>query len=277
MLEIVTDSSALYTPEEARQAHIHMVPLQIMADRSSYRDNDTISPQEMVRLCRSGARVSTSQPSMGEKMELYNQLLEDPETRILDLTMTDTLSGTHYTAQAARLACSDPDRVTIFNTRTLAGPHRTMVETALALKDQSIEEIISVLESMTDVSTVTVTQMEFLERGGRLPKGAGSLGDLFRLMPTVRKNNETGQLEVMTISRTWRKVFEKIAAVIKKAGLAGSFTLWILDADNPDASEKAMNYFKTAFPEARLRTAPLSPLFMVHGGPGCLAIQAIGN
>lgn len=277
MIEIITDSSSLYTPDEAADAGIHLVPLQIMADGKSYRDNETISPKEMAALCRSGARVSTSQPSIGEKLELYDKLLKDPQTQILDLTMIHTLSGTHQTAQAARQACTDPDRVTIYNTRTLAGPHRTLVETAIALKEKgcTLEEIIQALDAHKELDTVTVTNMKFVEQGGRLPKGAGSAGDFFRIMPTVKKNDETGKLEIMTISRTWPKVFQKIATQIEKAGLAPDFTLWILDADNLEAAAKAKSYFQNIFPQAVIRTQELSPLFMVHGGPDCLALQAI--
>ena len=67
MIHIVSDSSTLYSPAQAAAAGFHCVPLSVCVNDETYRDYDEITPRAMADACRKGAKVSSSQPAVGEK------------------------------------------------------------------------------------------------------------------------------------------------------------------------------------------------------------------
>ena len=67
---------------------------------------------------------------------------------ILNISMADGLSGTYQTACSAREMVDNKERITVFNSKTLCGPHRYMTEMAQKMKEEgkSIKEIINFME-----------------------------------------------------------------------------------------------------------------------------------
>ena len=54
----------------------------------------------------------------------------------MNICVADGLSGTYHGALSARDMVENRDRITVFNSRTLCGPHRYMVEKAQKMKEE---------------------------------------------------------------------------------------------------------------------------------------------
>lgn len=279
MIQIVTDSSALYAPEQARQAGFHVVPLQVLVDGQVYDDYETISPKQMSDALRQGKKASTSQPSIGRKLDLYDKLLENEEDRILDITLCDGLSGTYQSALMARESCMDPSRVHVFDSKTLCGPHKKMVEQAVMMRDAgaSLESILHMLASMqqTELSSVTVPDISFVLQGGRLPKAAVKLSSMLKVMGVVKKSEGENKLSLLSAVRTFGKAWDSLLKFYQKKGLDSSWAMQIAHADNEKQALKAKAFFEQALPGIQIEVQELCPLFIVHGGPGCIALSAV--
>ena len=74
MLSIITDTSSLYTPEQAKELGFHVVPLHVLYNGISKRDLVEIDGNGLLEEIKNGAVPSSSQPSIGEKIDLYEQL-----------------------------------------------------------------------------------------------------------------------------------------------------------------------------------------------------------
>lgn len=279
MLQIVTDSASLLTKESGQDLGVHVIPLQIMADGKTYKDNEEISLEKMTALCKSGVKVSSSQPALADKIDLYNTLLEDPQAQILDITMADGLSGTYQSAVMAKNQSDDPERILVFNSKCLGGPLQALVKKAAALRDQdkTAQEIVESLEqdAKTDISTVSVEDFHFLERSGRVSKGLAITGGLLKLIPTVIKTEDGTTLTNLGISRSFSKAADQVIHAFQKRGADESYSFFVLDGGNENAAKKAARQIQTAWPQASVEIIPLCPMFLVHGGPGCIAMQAI--
>ena len=70
--------------------------LSVIIDGKSYRELEEISGKEFIQLIDKGLIPSTSQPSIGEKMHLYETLAKEDE--IIDITIADGLSGTYHSS-----------------------------------------------------------------------------------------------------------------------------------------------------------------------------------
>lgn len=278
MLQIVTDSSSLYSPKEAAAKGFSCLPLHIIADQKSYRDYEEIDAASFREKTAAARKLSTSQPSIGEKMSLYNSLLQDPDAEILDLSMADGLSGTYQSALMARDSCDDPDRVTVFNTRTLCAPHRVLVDRALDCRDRglNLEETLKELSClMQSASCVAAEDFEALAKGGRLPQIAGRLGSLVRLKVLAGQSEDGSSLKLAGTGRTWKKMFELADGFLRSMGMDETWTLFLVHGNNLSAANHAREYFQDRYPDMKIETSILNALFMVHGGNGCLAMQAV--
>ena len=128
MVYIVSDTSTLYSTAQAKAAGFSVAPLSVTIAGKSYREFDEISSEEFVEIIRQGHMPTSSQPAIGEVVEMYNQF---PDGEIINVSMALGLSGTYTSAVAAAQMCDHADKISVINTRTLCGPHRYLVEQAI--------------------------------------------------------------------------------------------------------------------------------------------------
>ena len=144
MVRIITDSSSLYTVEEGRDTGIDSVPLSVSIGDCHGRDLQMDMPQFYKRIDE-GQIPTSSQPPIGEVLDNYEKYRGEP---IINISMADGLSGTYESACSARAMAKNKEDITVFNSRTLCGPHRYMVDQAHRMAGEGREkhEILKWLE-----------------------------------------------------------------------------------------------------------------------------------
>lgn len=277
MISIVSDSSTLYSVEEGKKIGLSIVPLNITVNDKSYRDFEDITDRELLQMIQENKIPRTSQPSLGEKVDIYNTLSQKGE--VIDITMASGLSGTYQTALLAKNACDDPDKIHVIDSLTLCGPHRYLVNLALemAAGNHTVSEIIDCIEEKKkhEISFLIPIDFEFLVRGGRLNGMAGVLGGLLKLMAVMKKGENGKGLDKFSVCRTSLKVAHDIIEEMKREGVDSTYEFFITHADNLKLAKKLKEKLLDTFPEAIIHVYPLSPSFITQGGPGCVAVQAI--
>ncbi len=185
MVQIITDSSSLFTREEGKELGILSIPLCVNIGERDFRDLE-IPVEEFIEEIRKGQIPSSSQPPIGDVLEAYESCRGK---EMINLSMADGLSGTYQTACGAREMAKNREDITVINTRTLCGPHRYLVECALAMakEGRSREEIASMVEEkMAHTKSYLIPQdFEYLKRGGRLSPTVAFVGSLLNLKPVV--------------------------------------------------------------------------------------------
>ena len=186
MVRIVSDTSTLYSTAKAEEAGFAVSPLSVTINGRSYREFDEISSEEFVDIIRQGHMPTSSQPAIGEVEALYNRYADD---EIINVTMASGLSGTYTSAVAAAQLCDHADRISVINTRTLCGPHRYMVEQAVAWarEGDSRETILEKLNGLMDSakSYLVPADFDYLRRGGRLSPLVSHVGKAANLTPIM--------------------------------------------------------------------------------------------
>ena len=74
MIHIISDSSTLYSIESAKKKGLSIVPLNISVDSQTYRDFEDITSTQLLTMIEEHKVPKTSQPSLGEKIDLYNNI-----------------------------------------------------------------------------------------------------------------------------------------------------------------------------------------------------------
>lgn len=277
MLQIVTDSSTLYSIREGEEKRITVCPLHVNIDGKSYRDFEDLTSTKLLKFIQEKKVPSTSQPSIGEKIDTYNRLSEEGE--VLDITMAQGLSGTYDNALLAKSQCDHPEKIHILNSKTLCGPHRSLVDRAIKMKEAgaSLEEIKTELENAreTDMSFLIPFDFQFLLRGGRVRQIEAGLGGLLKLIPVMKRQEDGTVLVKFTVTRTFKKALRSILEEFDKRNVTDAYTFYITHAFNDELAFAAQKMLREKYPEAKIVIYPLSPTFITQGGPGCIAIQTI--
>ena len=275
MVKIITDSSTLYTPEEGKKLGFDVMPLCVniadLEDRDLLVDMDVFYGK-----IAEGNHPRSSQPPVGEVMEAYEAY---PEDEIINIAMADGLSGTYQSACGARESVDNKENIIVFNSKTLCGPHRYMVEKAQKMVEEgkSAKEILAWLEYASEhhESFLIPQDFDFLRRGGRLTPMAAAFGSVLKLKPIMKQTDDGKKLDKFGVKRTMKAVVAAIIEHLKKSDLDGRHVLYVSHARVPEDAKKVVEQLQEAFPEVEYHILDLGAAFVTQGGPGCIAIQYI--
>ena len=213
---------------------------------------------------------------MGNMMAVVNGFAGE---EIINVTMASGLSGTYTSAVAAAQLSGNADKISVINTRTLCGPHRYLVEQAVAWAKEGLsrQEILDKLNALMDTakSYLVPADFDYLRRGGRLSPLVSHVGKAANLTPIMTQTDTGERLTVASIRRGYGHAVKYIAGQLQKAGIGKGWQVQISHAGAPGKAEKTLEALKEAMPEAEYRIYPLSPAFITQGGPGCVAVQYI--
>lgn len=275
MVQIVTDSSVLYTEEEAKAAGFDVVPLCVSVGDMDGRDLQ-INMEEFYGRIGKGEIPRSSQPPIGDVVEVYEKY---QDADVLNICVADGLSGTYHGALSARDMVESRDRITVFNSRTLCGPHRYMVEKAQKMKEEGkgIPEILEWLKSAAEKTESFLIPQDFgfLKRGGRLTPVAAALGSVLKLKPVMRLTEDGTRLDKFFVKRTMSAAVSGIMDHMKKKEIDGRYLLYIVHAAAPKEAGAIREMIEAEFKGIQIQMMDLSPVFVAQGGPGCVAIQYI--
>ncbi|MBR5598089.1 MAG: DegV family protein [Lachnospiraceae bacterium] len=275
MVQIITDSSTLYKPEEARALGFEAVPLCVNIGDFEGRDL-LINMDDYYDRIKKGGIPKSSQPPIGDVVDIYEKYEGD---EIINISMADGLSGTYQSACSAKEMLDDGSKVTVINSKTLCGPHRYMVEKAQQMKEAgcTAKEIITWLETIKEKSEsfLIPQDFDFLRRGGRLTPVAAALGSVLKLKPIMTLTEDCMRLDKFAVKRTMKSAVDAIIAHLKTKNLDSRHILYISHADALEDAKKIYKQLKETFVDLEVKIMDLSPVFVAQGGPQCVAIQYI--
>ncbi len=276
MVKIFTDSGCMMNMEEGLSKNIHVIPLRVTLQGKDYQDMEELSSKTILEQIHNKVIPTSSQPPIGEVVEQFEHAGDHD---ILQITIADGLSGTFQTAVSAKNMCHNKERITIFNSRTLCGPQKYLVELAAKLAEEklSVKEIVTQLEEKLSEcqSYLMPSDFGFLKRGGRMTTLAATMGGLLKINPVVMQTRDGTRLDKFHVARTFGMAVDQIVKEFRKANLDICHRIYVSHADAIEKCEQAIQKLKAAFPHVEIETISLSPAMITQGGPGCVAIQFI--
>ena len=276
MIRLISDSSTLYSIEEGKALPCDITPLCVTINGKTYREFEEIDAETFLGLIKAGYIPSSSQPSMGELVELFEKF---PDDEILVISMADGLSGTYQTAEAARQHTEHPERIHVVNSQTLCGPHRYLVDLAARLirDGRQIEEILETLQNKiaTSLSFLLPQDFSYLKRGGRCTPVAAAMGGLLKLQPIMIQAEEGRRLEKFGVGRSFDAAIKSVLGKLEEHVQNARVQISVSHAFSKDQADKILAKVKDRFPNAECVMYDLSCAFITQGGPRCIAIQSI--
>lgn len=276
-IAILVDSTSGITKKQADcYSDIYMIPLYTIFGEESYLDGIDLTDKEFFQksdelYAKDGSLPTTSQPSIGECIEMYEKLLKDYD-HIIYITISEKMSGTY---QSGILGSQDFEgKVTVVNSQTTAFGIQipALMADKMAKAGSSIEEIVSMIHKVIADSQMyfVVGDLKHLQRTGRIGAAAATIGNALQLKPVLTiENGEVTQFEKV---RNIKKAHKKVIANFEEMNVTDNDVLCIGTADADDYSEYIVSELRAIYPNLRIVTNGLSPVISNNTGPGTVGL-----
>ena len=273
-IALITDSACDLDLNSLKENNINLLPLRIIYSNGDYRDKIDISPQEVYdNLEREVPK--TSLPSAQETEEILNKLEEEGYTHVICISISSGLSGSF---NALRLALEDHPKLTsfVYDSKILAYPQGEIVlEVAKLIREgKSYEEIVKEIPEIRKrvIGYFTINTLEYLKKGGRIGRLAGTVGELLNLKPIIT-TDENGIYYTVAKVRGRKQSLSKMTELLKEYLAKGKCEVAVLHAGCEDEAIKYMNSLKNLTNVVSIKIAEISPALGIHGGPGLIGFS----
>ena len=186
-IAIATDTNSGITASEGEKLGVFVLAMPVNLEETIHYEGIDITSEQLYDAMRQHRDVSTSQPSPGQLMELWDGILAKGYDGIVYIPMSSGLSGS---CQSAALFAQDYDgRVQVVDNHRISVTQKESVISALRLVEQGYDagQIREFLEKHAyDASIyITVDSMEYLKKGGRVTPAAATLATVLNLKPVL--------------------------------------------------------------------------------------------
>lgn len=279
-IAVVTDSTAYLTPEEAAANHIHVVPIPFVVDGKSYREGVDITTEEFYHLLKTSSTFpSTSQPSIGEMMELYQKLADEGYDAVISIHLTKSISGFLNNVTQIAEEMKDTIKIVPFDchiTVRLMGYLALEAAHLIEQGDDDLDDIIAKLTELRDTinEVFVVDDLQNLVRGGRLSNASAFVGSILKIKPLLTFHNEHHAIEAFEKVRSMKKAKLRCEEIFKKDLAKVDYPVRgiVFHANAPEAGQKWLEKLQGDFPEINFELSYFGPVIGTHLGQGALAL-----
>ena len=279
---IVTDSNSGISQAEAKELGIYVIPMPFLVDGKLYFEEVDMNKEQFYHFLENDADLSTSQPSPGDVMDLWDKLLKEYD-EIVHIPMSSGLSASCSTAMG--LARDYDGKVQVVDNQRISVTMQQSVMDAkhLVAAGKSAAQIKEILEKEALESSIylMVDTLKYLKKGGRITPSAALLGSALNLKPILQIQGD--KLDAYKKVRGVKAAKKNMLEAMKK-DVEGRFSdyvtkgqlkLHVAYTTDEETARQWKEEVQSVFPDIAIsRMDPLSFSVTCHTGPGVLAIAA---
>lgn len=279
-IAIVTDSNSGITQEMGKTMGIHVIPMPFFIDGELFLEDITLTQEEFYKRLGEDSDISTSQPSPGEVMECWDELLKEYD-EIVHIPMSSGLSSTCHAAQS--LSQEYEGKVCVVDNQRISVTQKQSVEDAIVLRDagKSAAEIKEILEAEKLQASIyiTVDTLKYLKKGGRITPAAATLGTVLNLKPVLQIQGD--KLDAFSKVRGWKAAKRTMLKAIEKdleerfSEVREDMVLGMAYTCSKEEAQEWKQEISEKFPGYEIVEGPLSLSVACHIGPGAMAVTCM--
>ena len=277
---IVTDSNSGITQAKGKELGVYVQPMPFFIDGQLFLEDITLTQEQFYERLGSDSDISTSQPSPGDVMELWEKILRDYD-EIVHIPMSSGLSSSCATAMS--IADEYDGRVQVVNNQRISVTQEQSVYDAMKLRDEgkSAKEIRDILEKEKFLSSIyiTVDTLKYLKKGGRITPAAAAIGTVLNLKPVLQIQGE--KLDAFAKVRGWKAAKKSMLNAVEKdlnerfADIKDQMVLGMAYTCSKEEAQEWKGEIQERFPGYELLEGPLSLSVACHIGPGAMAVTCM--
>ncbi|MGB4589962.1 MAG: DegV family protein [Clostridiaceae bacterium] len=279
-IALVTDSIADLPKEIIDKYQIHMFPLNLVFDGTTYLDKVTITPEIFYPLLDESTEYPKSAQPNQKTLELYLEALTAHYDKVIVITVASQQSGTNSVfKKASEKFIQNGKMIKVIDSKQNSGAEGLLVMKAAELIHEGLgfEDVIERIEKLRDRAKilVSVNTLKYMVRSGRLGKFGGIAGRMLNLKPVISIDEKgKGKIEGKAFSeKTNTRI---IMEIVRKTHAEKGITRYAIVHAND--LNKALDYKKKCMeilgkePEYIMN---ISPIMGMSAGIGCVAVSYI--
>jgi DegV family protein with EDD domain len=278
---VVTDTTG-YLPVEVVEANaIELVSLYVnFGGERTEREADLRDYDVFYDELRSAEKLpTTSQPSIGDFIEVYEPLLAEGR-EVVSIHISAGISGTSGAAQQAKEALERDgrggERVHVLDSATAAGG-LGLVALAAARRAASGADAETVLAHARETREelkmwFAIDTLEFLKRSGRIGAASAWIGSTLKIKPILTLEAEITPVERV---RTSSRMFERMVDYARQREGSGANGWVVQHIQALEQANELAERCHEIFGRGPVFFSEVGPVLGAHTGPGLLGVGSI--
>lgn len=260
------------------------IPLSVILDEVSYTDQVDITLSEVHEYMNNGQIPKTSQISPKAALDTFQSIASNGDDMIY-LSLGSALSGTYQVGMNALREVKDmyPDfKGAVVDSKSAAGLLTVLYIQAqeLIAQGKPFETIVDELEWCANhgVTFLGVDDINWLAKGGRLPKTIGTIGSMLKVKPFLTLDEMGAIVKKALIrgkDRVYTKMVEETVNILKDTPKQ---IVVISHVGRIATAEKIKGDLQAVLADVSVLIAEVSPVVAAHigiGGVGIFFLNAV--
>ena len=277
---VATDSTHYLPRSLADREEIHQVSLYV-----GWKGDEPRRELEMDGFADFYARLrtdpelpSTSQPSIGDFLEVWEPLL-DADRDVVSIHLAGGISGTCEAARQAHALLAERglgERVEVIDAESGCGGTALLVLAARAAArgGQDKDGVVAHVRQARQALRIwfCVDTLEYLRRGGRIGKAQAWLGGTLRIKPILSLEYEIVPVERV---RTAARAFERMVGYAQELHDSGADGWVVQHIQAPEQAERLIERAREIFGSDPVFSSEVGPVIGTYTGPGLLGVGGL--
>jgi DegV family protein with EDD domain len=279
---VVCDTTAYLPSELVVSRGIKTISLYVSVDDLQEPESeisDYAGFYERLRASEGGA--TTSQPSIGDFVGVYEPLLEEGR-EIVSIHISSGISGTFEAANQARerLVAEDKggEHIHLFDSRSACGGMGLPVVAAAAAAAGGADAAGTVARAEQAREELkmwfAIDTLEYLRRGGRIGGARAWIGSALKIKPILTLEEEITPVERV---RTRARSIERLRDYARQRHESGLDAWVVQHIQDPETAGALADDCREIFGCEPAFISEIGPVIGAHVGPGLLGVGSVSN
>ena len=284
-IKLITDSACDLPLKYIEENSIEVVSLEVNIKGEFVKDDlgKTLTSKHFYNLLREGEQTSTSQVNIHTFEEVFKKYIEAGYS-IICINLASALSGTYNSAAVAKkniLEYAPNADITVIDSKTASMGEGMLVCYAneMLKHGDSKETVTTWLETnRTKINlAITVDDLGYLKRGGRISGAVALVGGLLHIKPTISLDSEGKVIPGPKIKGS-KNALKYLVNEIKEKGIdVKDQTLLIAHADCVERAQLLRELILTEIQVKDVVINCIGAVIGTHVGPEALAVAFMGK
>jgi DegV family protein with EDD domain len=276
---VATDSTHYLPRSLADERGVHQVSLYVGWRGEPVRELGMAGFDDFYRRLGSEDELpTTSQPSIGDFLEVWEPLLEAGKD-IVSIHLAGGISGTAEAARQAHQLLGErglSERVVVIDGETACGGMGLLVlaAAAAAASGADRETVAARVRETRKALRIwfCLDTLEYLRRGGRIGKAQAWLGGTLRIKPILSLEYEIVPVERV---RTAGRAFERMVRYAEELHAAGADGWVVQHIQAPEQAQRLIERCREIFDSEPVFASEVGPVIGTYTGPGLIGVGGV--
>ncbi len=278
MIRIITDSLSDFTPSDAQDKNIDVMPLSVRFGEESYLCGYEITNEEFYeKLVSSKESPSTAAVIPYDFEKKFKEYLEQGD-EIIAILFTKNLSATYQSAVIAKNNL-DSDKIHLIDTENASVAQGVLVQTAINMRDEgkSVDEIVSTIEDILQRAHIFIVldTLEYLKCGGRISPSVAFVGGVLGLHPVIEISK--GKLELIDKVKGTKAMSKWLVNKVDSLPVDENYPVFIGHSNAKEKADSLCTMMKDKSFGGDIPTYCIGSSIGTHVGPDAIAIGYISK